>query len=101
MPAAGAENFQAPCQPADFMTKLGHLTRVPARCAAQHLQHLVQLAASAASSERRQPAKPHQLVSLTRSALGAERKRGRRNACREVQGRLSCKIEATDRSAAD
>ena len=39
------------------MTKLGHLTRVPARCAAQHLQHLVQLAARAASSERRRPAK--------------------------------------------
>ena len=57
MPAAGAEIFQAPRQPANFMTKLGHLTRVPARCAAQHLQHLVQLAASSASSERRQPAK--------------------------------------------
>ena len=36
-----------------------------------------------------------------RSALGAERKRWWRNACRELPGRLSCEIEATDRSAAD
>ena len=81
MPAAGAENFQAPCQPADFMTKLGHLTRVPARCAAQHLQHLVQLAllgsTGTATMEHSTCAmQTHPAVSAAaRSAPGAERKR--------------------------
>ena len=56
-PAAGAEKNQAPRQTADFIKKLGHLARVPACCAGQHLQHLVQLAVSAALSAQRQLAK--------------------------------------------
>ena len=37
-PAAGAENFQAPRQPADFTRKLGHLARLSARRAGRHPQ---------------------------------------------------------------
>ena len=97
-PAAGAEKNQAPRQTADFIKKLGHLARVPACCAGQHLQHLVQLAASAALSAQRQLAKHTDCsVDLLAPRSGALKRCGC-NACTEVHGRLSCETEASDRS---
>ena len=82
----------------DFTKKLGHFARVPARCADQHLQHLVQLAASAALSAQRQLAKHTDCsVDLLAPRSGALKRCGR-DACTEVHGRLSCETEASDRS---
>ena len=65
---------------------------------ATHLQHLVQLAASAALSAQRQLAKHTDCsVDLLAPRNGALKRCGC-NACTEVHGRLSCETEASDRS---
>ena len=84
-PAAGAEKNQAPRQTADFIKKLGHLARVPACCAGQHLQHLVQLAASAALSAQRQLAK-HTDCSVDLLGARAAQRRAKTVWARRVHG---------------